>query len=476
MQSSNVFPTLTRPQAAFELLPYQKKCFLDRSRFKLLMWARGCRKTSTVTLEIVDDCFSQEAQGRRTTWVILSRGERQAREALEEAKRHCRAYTIAAGEIQESVFVSKDGSAEYKQFQIDFPLGSRIIALPANPDTARGYTANVFLDEFCIHDRDKEIWQALFPVLRGRMRLIVSSTPKGGKSRKFYELVTGDSEAWSRHIVDIYDAVKQGLPFDIEVEREVMADPDGWFQEFELGWLDDAGPWLDWDLIDGAEHPEAGIPGKYQSGPCFLGNDIGRVKDLWVAWVVEQVGDVLWTREIVSLRNRPFAEHDAEFERLFQKYRIVRACMDQTGIGQKPVEDAIRRYGELRVEGITFSAPAKTDMANVAKKRFQDKRIRIPQGDRVLRADLHSLRKLMTPAGNVRFDVSDEDGMDSNSHADYAWACFLACYAASNPSAPIAFEAAPSLLAQYHSDFVGAGSSGGYGGYQNDFDGFLGGY
>lgn len=432
------------------------------------MWARGCRKTSTVTLEIVDDCLSQEAVGRRTTWVILSRGERQAREALEEAKKHCKAFSVLASAIKEGEFVYEDerGKRAYKQFQIDFPLGSRIIALPANPDTARGYTANVFLDEFCIHERDREIWRALFPVLRGRFRLIVSSTPMGGKSRKFYELITGKDDGWSRHIVDIYKAVSQGLPFDIETEQAAMNDPDGWFQEFELGWIDDAGPWLDWDLINAVEDPTAGVPKFYQGGNCYLGNDIGRVKDLWVAWVLEEVGDVLWTREIVSLSNRPFAEHDEEFERLFSKYRIVRACMDKTGMGNKPVEDAIRRFGELRVEGINFTASSKTDMANIGKKRFQDKRIRIPQGDRILRADLHSLRKLQTPSGNVRFDVGEEDGKESASHADYAWACFLATYAASNPVAPIAYDSVPSQLSYLGGDFVGAG--------QPDFGGFIG--
>jgi phage FluMu gp28-like protein len=432
--------TLNKP--AVELLPYQKRSFLDRSRFKALMWARGCRKTFTVTLEIVDDCFVQEAQGKRTTWVVLSRGERQAKEALEEVKRHCRAYRMAASDILETTFTSEDGKRSYKQFQVDFPLGSRIVALPANPDTARGYTANVFLDEFCIHQQDREIWRSLFPVLRGRFRLIVSSTPKGGKSRKFYEIMTGQDDGWSRHVVDIYQAVAEGLPLDIETEQAAMNDPDGWGQEYELQWIEDAGPWLDWELINSAEHPDAGKPEQYQGGLCYLGNDIARRGNLWVCWVVEQVGDVLWTREISELHNKKFAEHDAEMDRLFKAYRIVRGCMDQTGMGEKPVEDAKRRYGE-RIEGVLFSAASKTDMARIGKERFQDHKIRIPQGSRDIRADLHSLKRLITPAGNFRFDVEAQEDGDQRSHADRAWACFLATYAANNPATAIAYHALP---------------------------------
>ncbi|SUG27510.1 Mu-like prophage FluMu protein gp28 [Salmonella enterica] len=70
--------------AAVRLYPYQQAWFLDRARFKIGMFARQTGKTFTTTLELVDDCFEVEASGGRTRWVILSRGERQAKEAMEE--------------------------------------------------------------------------------------------------------------------------------------------------------------------------------------------------------------------------------------------------------------------------------------------------------------------------------------------------------------------------------------------------------
>lgn len=66
------------------------------------------------------------------------------------------------------------------------------------------------------------------------------STPNG-KGNKFYELVTDvKNTEWSRHIVDIYQAVADGLPRDIEQLKAGLNDPDAWAQEFELQWLDEA--------------------------------------------------------------------------------------------------------------------------------------------------------------------------------------------------------------------------------------------
>ncbi|MCZ6029271.1 terminase, partial [Escherichia coli] len=73
----------------------------------------------------------------------------------------------------------------------------------------------------------------------------MTSTPNG-KGNKFYELMTSNTleNVWSRHIVDIYRAVRDGLPRDIAQMRQALNDDDAWAQEFELKWLDEASAWL----------------------------------------------------------------------------------------------------------------------------------------------------------------------------------------------------------------------------------------
>ncbi|WP_258576688.1 terminase large subunit domain-containing protein [Candidatus Pantoea persica] len=105
-----------------ELYPYQQRWLLDRSRFKIGQFARQTGKTFTTTLELVDDCLETEARGGRTRWVILSRGERQAKEAMEEGvKKHCQAYGLAIREIEGSV--KGPGSERYTMLEAVLPGG-----------------------------------------------------------------------------------------------------------------------------------------------------------------------------------------------------------------------------------------------------------------------------------------------------------------------------------------------------------------
>ncbi len=431
---------------AVPLLLYQRDWFLDRSRFKIGMQARQTGKTFGTTLEIVDDSFEMEALGRRARWVILSRGERQAKEAMEEGvKKHARAYNMALQEM-ESGYRGADGTL-YTMLDVVLPGGSKITALPANPDTARGFSANVFLDEFAFHADSRKIWTALFPVISNGYKLRITSTPNG-KGNKFYDLMTSDDPIWSKHVVDIYRAVKDGLPRDIDELRRALNDDDAWMQEYELKWLDEASAWISYELINGVEHDKAGIPEHYAGGPCFVGVDIAARNDLFVIYVIEQVGDVLWTREIIARRRISFAEQDALLDEVFRKYRVIACRMDQTGMGEKPVEDTKRRHGSTRVQGVLFTGAAKLHLATVGKEAFEDKKLRIPLGDQPLRADLHKLQKVTGATGVPRF-VADSD---SSGHADRTWACFLAIDAATNPATDFAFTAAPDRSSRWDGD------------------------
>lgn len=423
----------TKPALQGILYPYQRRWLNDDSRFKVAMFARQTGKTFTTTLEIVLDCLQAEAKGERTRWVILSRGERQAKEAMNEGiKRHLEAMGMACN-VMEVPF-----SPTINALEVVLPNGSKITALPANPDTARGFSANVFLDEFAFHADSREIWKALFPVISAGWKLRVVSTPNG-KGNKFYELMTDlNNSEWSRHTVDIYQAVADGLPRNIEQLKKGLNDDDAWAQEFELKWLDEASSWLSYDLIDSVEHHQAGIPELYTGNPCFVGMDIAVRGDLTVIWVLELMGDVYWTREIITLKRVPLREQLGELNRVFHQYNVMSCYLDQTGMGEKMVEDAQYQHGKSRVQGVLFNVATKLNMATIGKNAFEDRQIRIPQGDNDLREDLHKLKKVTGSNGVPRFIAES----DSKGHADRTWACFLALAAAKDgiitPLAPIA--------------------------------------
>jgi len=434
-------------------LPYQRRWLADRSRFKIGMFSRQSGKTFTTSAELVEDCIDHEIAGKRTRWVILSRGERQAKEAMDaNVKPMTRAFwelyrgvlNGPAPEVTEDEFRVRrdDGTdASYRMFEVEYPGGSRISALPANPDTARGFSANVLFDEFAFHQSSKAIWGAAFPIISKGWKCRVVSTPNG-KSNKFYDLMTEVPSIWSRHQVDIYQAVAQGLDRNIEELRAGLGDADLWAQEYELQWRDEASAWLGYELIQACETEgyghiremdfstsgelvklvERGVPPMQTNGRIFVGVDIARKKDLTCIWVDELIGDVLYPREVVTMRRAPFSAQYAEIERIDRRDNFSRLEADETGMGMPFVEELKRRLGESRVGGVIFTPQTKFALATLMKERMEDRRARLPVGEKPIREDLHSITKAVSSTGSVRLL---HDG-ESDGHGDRFWARSLA--------------------------------------------------
>ena len=130
----------------------------DPAKFKIGVQSRQTGKSFGTACEAVNDAIRDPG----TKWVCLSAGERQALEWLEKAKEWAEAFRTGHRELCGGAEL---GEALLKQAEIRFANGSRIIAIPANPSTARGYSANVVLDEFAYHEDPDKIWAAMFPSL-----------------------------------------------------------------------------------------------------------------------------------------------------------------------------------------------------------------------------------------------------------------------------------------------------------------------
>jgi phage FluMu gp28-like protein len=209
-----------------------------------------------------------------------------------------------------------------------------LIALPARPETVRGYSANLILTEFAFHENPREIWRAIYPSISNSMRggkkkLRIISTPNG-PGDKFHELWTTSDYAKQR--VNIHEAVANGLQLDIEELRRGLNDPEGWAQEYECQFLDSGSVLLPYDLIATCEDEgatEAGVPRGGRGLVC--GIDFGRHHDRTVCWALERVGDVLWTREVLALEKMPTPE---QLEILRPRLKAAeRICVDYTGPG-----------------------------------------------------------------------------------------------------------------------------------------------
>ena len=398
------------------LYEYQKEWIRDDSRFKMANKGRQTGFSFACALEALLDAVE-----RKTMWVLLSRGERQSKELMEKVQMHAKAIGHVCEVIESDFKIDKQ---DYKMLELTLPNGSRIIGLPANPDTARGFSANVFLDEFAFHKDSRKIWTALYPTITRGYKIRVVSTPNG-KSGKFYELWTGDNK-WTKHKIDIYRAVNDGLELSIEELREGCDSEEDWLQEFCCEFLDEASAFLTFELITACESDDVTsilLPESFSpTGDLYLGFDVARRKHLSVIWIDEKIGDVFYTRVMHEMHKMTFRDQKKILYEYLSLPNMRRACIDATGIGANIAEDAQLDFGKSKVEQVTFTSASKEEMAiNMYQVPINSK----------LRNDLHSVKKLVTASGNVRYDAEqNEDG-----HADRFWAKALCLHAGKRPPA-----------------------------------------
>lgn len=398
------------------LLPYQRSWVNDRTRFKIWLKSRQVGGSLATAFEVVADALETGGD-----WVILSAGERQALEFM--AKVH-QAAAVFCDAI--SFETGNEYRPETKASQCRFPNGARLIALPANPSTARGYSGNLVLDEFAFHEKPEDIWRAVYPIitnpLRGRLKLRVISTP-AGMNNKYFDLWENGAD-FSRHKTTIYDAVEAGLAVNIDELRANLNDPDGWSQEFECQFMAESAQVFPRDLITAAEDSAASRDWNAVTGnPVFVGVDIGRKRDLTVCWTLEAVNGIYWTREIFVLDGVPFPEQEAVLTPRLQ--RATYSSIDATGIGGPVSEHLAEFLGSYKLDAVNFTAESKRELFIRAKKHFQEGTIRIPLDAR-LRDDLASLQRIVSPSGNVRYTAA----RTADGHADRSTALALALHAA----------------------------------------------
>jgi phage FluMu gp28-like protein len=490
-----------------QLLPYQRRWVEDHSALKIVVKARQIGYSFAASIRALLECLK-----RRTTWIFLSKGERQSRLLMEKVQEHVQSCGILARACESTFF---EGTL-IKQLEVRFANGSVIYGLPANPDTARGYSGNVTLDEFAFHSDADKIYSALFPTITRGFCLEVISTPNGQQG-KFYEiakaaglveqveesrsreveklkhsstprLLNSSTPSWSGHRVDIYEAIRQGLNIDLQILRAGCDDETTWQQEYCCQFISIAENFIPPALVAqcvsaeaakdcppqflaSAPHrdldsrlPEPRIP----NSEFYLGIDIGRHHDRTVFWLdsvtvgpsgARPEAGTPWraltgsdavrpgedggraplgptaqktavARLVRTFSNTPFAEQ-LDFARQLLSLPgpdgrplVRRACIDSTGMGAPLAESLEREFGP-RVEPVTFTAAVKEDMAYRVKRRMEQRLDLIPEAPEIARA-FGAVKKLVTVAGNTRFDAERTD----LGHADEFWAKALADLAA----------------------------------------------
>lgn len=398
------------------LLPYQKRAFenINKHKYSVLLWSRQTGKSFLISLWATLRAFEL----KNHTVLIISPTERQSKNLIDKVKMHIKALNIASAEINETEI----SDLKINQLEVILPNGSRIIGLPANPDGVRGFSGDVILEEAAFFKDGKAVLQAIFPTItrKREYKLIAISTPRG-KGDIFYHLwnVAKEDELYFRMKLTIFDAVAEGLDIDVDALRKGCPNEDTWKTEYMCEFTDENETLLPYELIQTCESECRIDDLRTLKGDVYIGVDIGRRRDLTVISVLEQLGDVLYLRKLEVLNRTPFEEqfkvidHYAYFSR--------KIAIDETGIGMMLAEQLQRSWGEIKVMSVYFTQKTKEELASRLKSAFEDRKIRIFP-DRNLREDLHSVKKELTPSGNIRLNAQNSD----IGHADRFWSLALA--------------------------------------------------
>jgi len=466
------------------LRPYQMRWVSDPARFAIAVKSAQIGYSTASAAWAVDRCL----RNPRRNVIFLSRSERQALELGEKAKAWVDGFKGVAAVWEPN---RSYGGTSTLQHEVRFGNGSRIIVLAANPDTARGYTGDVVLDEFAFHKDSQAIFTAVYRQVSLGYAMRILSTPNGQQG-KFYELakqlgldsgtkpesqpvkaaasdkrvdsrqskaegansslVTGHSplNPWSGHWCDIFMAVEDGLPLDPE-EVRAGCDDDTWLQEYCCQFVSQASEWIspelfqqcvsseastdcrltidDLRLQNRSDDPHPAIDNRQSAiGNFYAGWDIARNRDLSVIWINELVGDVTWTRGVIEMKNTPTPDQIREARSLMP--RLKRLVIDKGGMGLV-IFEALEREFPGQVEGVQFSQPKKEAMAVMAKRRMEEQRVRLPDSN-AIRQSFRSVKKSVNALGLTRFDAEHDARFG---HADHWWAFCLAEAAAAQPAA-----------------------------------------
>lgn len=253
--------------------------------------------------------------------------------------------------------------------------------------------------------------------------------------------------------VRVYDPNTR-QPILPEQARAKALDKRAYDQNYECGFNDENMALLTHELISAAQRVTIPIDEQSWSavsiarmfraeGDVFIGNDIGRNRDLSVVTVLEKVGQV--KRVIGMLRmggmRMPAQQQQLAIVCRLPKFRGYEG--DMTGMGVGLVEFLQDEIGMNKVRGVNFSTTEpisdrirsegrKGETARVTEIMatellgcFEDRSIEIPN-DQELRDDLVKPEKITSPSGRVSIAATrDEAG-----HADHFWSLALAVRAA----------------------------------------------
>ena len=498
LRSEAIVPHVERAIASSNaphvLLSYQKEWVADQADVSL--WEKS-RRIGASWCDASDSVLTSGVEGGMDS-LYIGYSEDMTKEYIEDCAMWARAFSLAAGEVAEMLFVEEDDKGEknsIKAFRIDFASGFKILALSSRPRSIRGKQGKVTIDEAAFHDDLPGLMKAALAMLIWGGRVRVLSSHNGEDN--FFNLMVKDVRAgklpYSLHTTTFSQALEAGLYDRVRLvmgARMKAADRDAWeanvrgqYGESAAEELDcipsmGSGVYLPRTLVERcqvegcvvlqlAKRPEYTLDDKrleetdrwiadvlkpaVDSLPnvrSVLGRDFGRSGDLSIEGVLQEVEPLKWRATLtVELRRVPFDVQEKINHWLLDNLPLFHhAKYDGRGNGQQLAESALQKLGPARVECVMASQSWYAANFPPYKAALEDKSCELPKGE----DEIADHRRVVLKNGYPTMDQGKDKGTDGEQrHGDRAVARVLAWAATRTEGEPPAGETVQSSSDAY---------------------------
>lgn len=469
------------------LLGYQQRWVADDAPLKI---AEKSRRIGLTWGEAADDVLIASGEGGSNVFYI-SATQDMALEYIEACAMWAKNYDLAAGEIEEGIFVD-DGDKEIKSYKIDFPKsGRRIVALSSRPANLRGKQGVVVIDEAAFAPDLAGLIKAAMAMLMWGDKVRIIST-HNGDDNPFNELINevrAGKRGGAVHRFTFAEAVADGL-----FRRVCLRKGKPWSKEAEDAWVADVrkfygqdaeeeldviparggGAYLPLALIEARMAPVGEFvpivrmrwPVEFSLLPVTMrsaevaewcreylapvlatldpqrrhafGEDFAREGDLTIIVPLEEGKDLVRRpRLVVELGGCPFAQQREILAFIVNRLpRFYFGALDATGNGAELAEFAADTWGHSRIEQVKLSDAFYLENMPRFKAALEDATLDGLPRDEQCRDDLRAIKKINGVPKLGPNKTQTADGRKVQRHGDFGISLFLAHYAATRDGAP----------------------------------------
>lgn len=333
------------------LRPYQKAWLKDTSRWRSFLKSRrigvstGCIGLETVLIAsgIYESVQSPDHCN------VVSKVDKDAKDVIGAARWWMRILWKDPA-LRPYLELDKDNETE-----LEFSRTRKHVrSYTQSPGAVRSGNGNFYGDEVAFWPHANAIWDGGVQSIQANpsWRASFVSTPNGtsGMGELFYKICRDSQfDYMSRHEVDIFEAVRQGMPVDPEEIRRGCRNEEAWLQEYCCKFIGAAGEYFDRPFLDSCASTRR--PNTPPDG-VYIGIDVASVIDLTAVVVLRVIGGVIWICEVFLISRLPYlsspqgAGQDVLVAALLKHYQPAMAIMDTTGDGSKLYAGVVSKLGD----------------------------------------------------------------------------------------------------------------------------------